>query len=160
PAVPAVTYPTYGYYPSPTYGYFGTYYPTTTTTALLPTTSYYNTYYNVPSTTGTATPAAPSTRPVYGALAESPDRTRALIDVRVPDPNAEVWFGDSRTAQRGTLRGFMSPGLDTAHSYAYIIRARWNENGREVTRAKTVPIRPGSQVMVDFTVPDDRGAAV
>ena len=27
-------------------------------------------------------------------------------------------------------------------------------------KAKTVPVRSGSQVMVDFTVPDDRGAAV
>jgi len=153
PAVPAVTYPAYSYY--------GTnYYPTTVNAAVVPAPNYYSpSYYNVPST-GTTTTQDASRRPVYGALGNSADRTNALVDVRVPDPNAEVWFGNSRTAQRGTLRGFMSPLLEPGHNYAYIIKARWMEDGREVTRAKTVPVRSGSQVMVDFTVPDDRGAAV
>ena len=33
---------------------------------------------------------------------------------------------------------------------AYEIRARWTENGRDVTQTQTVAVSPGAQVTVDF----------
>ncbi|TMQ31569.1 MAG: hypothetical protein E6K70_22495 [Planctomycetota bacterium] len=53
------------------------------------------------------------------------------IDVVIP-PRAEITFENERT-------------------YTYHIKAKWTENGREVTRSRTVPVHAGERVMVDLT---------
>jgi len=58
------------------------------------------------------------------------------IDVVIP-PRAEITFENERTTQTGSRRLFIS--------------AKWTENGREVTRSRTVPVHAWERVMVDLT---------
>lgn len=91
----------------------------------------------------------------YGAAPRTEANT-ALVTVRVPDPNAEVWIEGQRTQQRGASREFVSPPLNPDKNYTYEIRARWTENGRDVERTKSVPVRANGTATVDFTASDNR----
>jgi uncharacterized protein (TIGR03000 family) len=83
-----------------------------------------------------------------------PDTT-AHITVTVP-ANAEVWFDGSQTNATGTMRAYQSPPLAPGSRYAYDIRARWNENGMEMTQTQRVQVMAGSRVRVDFPAPAKR----
>jgi uncharacterized protein (TIGR03000 family) len=81
------------------------------------------------------------------------DATSTSFVVRVPDPNAEIWFENRRTQQRGTLRQYTSGNLDPNHEYTFHIRARWIDNGQQVEQSRDVNARAGQQINVDFSVP-------
>jgi uncharacterized protein (TIGR03000 family) len=139
------SYPSYswGGYSYPSYSYWGGY----------SSPSYYSgDYYSSPSTTYSyPAPSYGSPSYSYGAMAREERANTAQVDVRVPDPNAEIWIEGSKTQQRGTLRLFESPPLNPDKNYTYDIRARWTENGREVERTKTVPVRANERANVDFS---------
>jgi uncharacterized protein (TIGR03000 family) len=71
--------------------------------------------------------------------------------VRVSDANAEVWFQDYKTQQRGTVRQYESDNLDPNQTYTFKIRARWMQNGQQIDQTRQVQGRAGQNVMVDFT---------
>jgi uncharacterized protein (TIGR03000 family) len=75
--------------------------------------------------------------------------------VLLPAPDASLWIENVRTCQTGTSRVFISPPLGPGN-YTYTVRAAWTEEGRQVTREKTVKVRPGQEVVVDFTAPEAR----
>jgi uncharacterized protein (TIGR03000 family) len=79
----------------------------------------------------------------------------AYIVVGVPTADAEIWFQGQKTRRTGKVREFKSPPLAPGMSYTYAIRARWRENGQEVTQTRTVPVRAGQHVRVDFPVTKD-----
>jgi uncharacterized protein (TIGR03000 family) len=83
-----------------------------------------------------------------GYASAQPDN-RARLNVRVP-ADALVWFDATRTASTGTLRSFQSPELTPGEIYTYTIRARWTQNGREVTQSRQVDVRAGAQVILSF----------
>src|SRR5712664_2259307 len=56
-----------------------------------------------------------------------------LINISVP-ADAEIWFDRARTTQKGEFRQFVSPPLTPGRDYFYDIKARWTENGKEVTQ--------------------------
>jgi uncharacterized protein (TIGR03000 family) len=142
-------YSPYGYGYSPRYGYGSSwYYP-----------NYgYSSYYYEPDYYGT-NQGFSNFQPMYnqnfndyGAQGQGQfpqDANTAHIMVRVP-ANAEIWFEDHKTQQTGQVREFVSPPLSPNTDYSYHVRARWMENGREVTRDRNVPVRAGSMVNVDF----------
>jgi uncharacterized protein (TIGR03000 family) len=151
-------YPNYyssGYYPSRWYysspGYTTYYYPSNSYTTYAPA-DYY------PSSTPSYSYSAPgdtSSYYGYGAAAmprEGADTAR--LNVRLPDPDARVWIEDKETRQRGTLREFVSPPLNPDKRYTYEVRARWMENGKEMERTRTVPVRANDTATVDFTAPE------
>jgi len=76
------------------------------------------------------------------------DPNAATINVRVPTPDAQVWFDDSATSQRGMERTFNTPSLSQAGTYT--IRAMWTEGGRTVDRQRQIRVQPGQVVTVDF----------
>ena len=80
----------------------------------------------------------------------------ALVNVRLPDANAEVWVEGQQTRQRGTWREYISPPLNPDRDYVYDIRARWTENGKEVERTRTVPVQANGVATVDFTAPETK----
>jgi uncharacterized protein (TIGR03000 family) len=135
-------YPYYRWYGSYYYPYYG-YYP-----------SYYDNYpYDW------STPAYDSGYPNYsGSLTPSysdgdspplqPDNT-AHITISTP-PGATIWFDDHNTAATGSVREFHSPPLTPGNQYAYEVRARWYENGQEVTQTQRVPVTAGAHVRVTF----------
>jgi uncharacterized protein (TIGR03000 family) len=82
------------------------------------------------------------------------DAAAAPAALRVLLPaDAELWVGDSPTAQRGADRQFVTPPLEGGRNLVYEIRARWTEQGRAVERTRTVRVFPGDRVTVDFLTP-------
>jgi uncharacterized protein (TIGR03000 family) len=82
------------------------------------------------------------------ALGEGNDAVN--VRVMVPTREAKVWFENEATRQQGTDRLYTSPPLEKGRAYYYTIKASWMENGREVTREQTVPVRAGQQVVANF----------
>ena len=104
----------------------------------------------VPTTVQTAVPttvqavvptAAPVVVPAPGAS--------VVVTVDVP-PDADVWFNGAPTAQKGTVRRYISPALAPGMNYTYFVRARWLEDGVAVDQTRRVTVRAGDQLTVDF----------
>jgi uncharacterized protein (TIGR03067 family)/uncharacterized protein (TIGR03000 family) len=74
---------------------------------------------------------------------------RVHVEVLAP-PDAEIWFFDQPTQQRGPDRFYISPPIEPNHNYYYEVKARWMQNGTPVERSKKVDVQPGQQVRVDF----------
>jgi uncharacterized protein (TIGR03000 family) len=72
----------------------------------------------------------------------------ARIMVLLPNQDAEVWFDDSPTKQRGMERMFDTPAL--AKESAYTIKARWTENGKSIDRERRIQVGPGQVVTIDL----------
>jgi uncharacterized protein (TIGR03000 family) len=83
----------------------------------------------------------------YGDVTSSD--TRAQITVSVP-VDAEIWFEGSKTTSTGSVREFHSPPLTPGGRYTYEVRARWNENGHEVTQTQKVQVTAGTHVNMHF----------
>jgi len=168
----------YGYY-SPNYGYYGNSYPSYGNRGgYYPNSGYWNSgysnsfygspglsysypgdmsYYSSPDTQYGSASYSGSTGYPYGSLSGETSN-RAFLSLRLPVPDAEVWFEGDKTQQMGFMRSYVSPPLDNDKRYSYEIKARWNENGREVTRTKKVSVRPNAAAMVDFTTADSGDA--
>jgi len=161
------SYPSYGYYGStyPSYGYTGSYYPSSSSWNSGYSGSFYASpgmsysypsnmsYYGTADTQYGSGNYSGSTGYPYGSLSGETSN-RAFLSLRLPVPDAEVWIEGDKTQQMGFMRTYVSPPLDTDKRYSYEIKARWNENGREVTRTKKVPVRPNAAATADFTVAD------
>lgn len=90
----------------------------------------------------------------YRTFYSGPGRTgtEALVRVNVPNAEANVWFDDTQTQQKGSNRLYISPPLETGKTYTYNIRASWmGPDGQEVTRERQVEVRPGQAANVTFT---------
>ena len=73
----------------------------------------------------------------------------AVLDIKMPC-FGELWVDGFSTEQLGTDRLFRSPPLAPGSEYVYEVKARWTQNGKPVTRTKTVRVRPGQRALVDF----------
>jgi uncharacterized protein (TIGR03000 family) len=76
------------------------------------------------------------------------------LEVRVP-ADAEIFVEGEKTAQKGTLRRFVSPPITPGTRYTYEIKAKWMEGGREVDRTRKVDVRAGDRLRVDLTKPSE-----
>jgi uncharacterized protein (TIGR03000 family) len=83
------------------------------------------------------------------ALAQ-PNNT-AHVTVTVP-ADAEIWFQGAKMTSTGSVRQYQSPPLTPGIRYAYEVRARWNENRREVTQTQRIEVTAGTRVNVQFPV--------
>jgi uncharacterized protein (TIGR03000 family) len=92
-------------------------------------------------------------RPAISTSAYTPQADAAVIDVRVPDANAEVKFGDFATQMGGIERRFVSPPLEPGYKYSYEVTARWQDVNGTHEEVRTVSISPGEVASVDFTAP-------
>jgi uncharacterized protein (TIGR03000 family) len=136
----------------------------TTSNYFVPPQSYYLHPYNAEPNVAPRypPPAVTSTSPIgVGSPLDVPLVPRALreppaptpepaeIEVRVP-AGAEIWFSGEKTKQTGTVRLFRTPPLEPGTRYAYNVKARWTENGKEVERTLHVPITAGGRQSVTF----------
>jgi uncharacterized protein (TIGR03000 family) len=102
--------------------------------------------------------AAGNTRSYYppagarSSRAPRPPDSTAMLTLRVPE-NAEVWFDETKTTSTGAVREYQTPALQPGHHYAYDVRARWLENGREVKQTQKVSVAAGDRRTVTFPVP-------
>jgi uncharacterized protein (TIGR03000 family) len=137
-----------GFYP----GYYDALYPGIGI-GLIPYTSSYrywgggaysdgNTNYYSPLMMGQ--PAYDQAQPV------APLDRRALVTIRVPTTDAQVWIEDQKTSETGTTREYRSPKLEKGHHYTYEIRAQWKQDGQVYKQSRKFPVNPGDHILVDF----------
>jgi uncharacterized protein (TIGR03000 family) len=77
----------------------------------------------------------------------------SLIIVNVPDDHASVWVQGQLMQTTGKQRVFAAPPLEPGLNYSYTIRVRSGDEKQPVEETRTVPIRRGEQVTVDFSLP-------
>ena len=108
-------------------------------------------YYTVPnpSLSGTATEYQYGYFGPSSAGQPSTINREVLINVSVP-ATAEIWIEGKKTTQGGLFRQFISPPLTPGRDYSYDIKARWRDNGKEVTRTRHVNVHAGGVVDVSF----------
>jgi uncharacterized protein (TIGR03000 family) len=162
----------FGNYPSNSYG-LGQYYPSYGS-GNLPGSYYsyspgtYNTVptYSVPSYSASGGNYITGSIPVLGsggaaitmqpAMSSSstsgytPQGNEALMAVRVPDANAEVFIDGRTTQQRGTEREFVTPPLESKGTYA--VRVRWRDDSGMHDVMRNITVTPGSTARTDFAV--------
>lgn len=142
----------YGYYDSPYYApyYRGNYYDDygyygyRSGRRFMP---YASDYYYGPSYAGMPRRAYQASYPPE--MTPAPDLP-VHVQVRVPAPNAEVWFGTTKTAQTGTMRMFVSPPVAPNRTYTYEIRARWMKDGQPIEQTRSLEVQAGQRVTVEF----------
>jgi uncharacterized protein (TIGR03000 family) len=171
-----------GYY-SPWYGSYNSYYPYSSNyTYTYPYSSYYTypssyTYsypyyynsgytlspmvqtYSTPTTSSNAyvsgtNRAGTATQSFYPPNAQG--NQPAFIEVQVP-ADAQIWFDGESTSQGGTARSFRSPPLEQGQNYSYEVKARWNDNGKDIERTRKVRVRAGERVNVNFMANEEEG---
>jgi len=96
----------------------------------------------------TAPPTTPAATPSLNA-GPGTVSDKAEFRVKVPVPNAKVFFNDTLVEQQGTDRTLMTPALQPG-SYNYRVRATWTENGIEKTQERTVSVQPGQAINLNF----------
>jgi len=74
----------------------------------------------------------------------------ATMTVIVPTADAQVWFEDAPTNQRGTARTFASPPLEAGYNYTYTIKTHWVDNGQPIDRTREVNIQAGQAITVNM----------
>ncbi|HEX5270469.1 MAG TPA: TIGR03000 domain-containing protein [Gemmataceae bacterium] len=79
--------------------------------------------------------------------------TTAIIEVKLPDSSADVWFESFRTARDGPTRIFRSPALVVGRSYTYHVVALWGEGNTATKQERRIPVRAGDRLTIDFTAP-------
>jgi uncharacterized protein (TIGR03000 family) len=77
----------------------------------------------------------------------------ALVIVKLP-AEAELLFDETRTAQDGSYRRFVTPPLETGRQQVYTLRVRWHIKDADLTRVEKVQVEPGKSVTVNFLTVD------
>jgi uncharacterized protein (TIGR03000 family) len=85
---------------------------------------------------------------MYGAGAPE-NANAAFVTVRVP-PDANIWFENYQSHQKGLVRNFISPPLNPGQQYVYDIKAEWMQNGKKVDQVRHVTVWAGGQTNVEF----------
>jgi uncharacterized protein (TIGR03000 family) len=75
--------------------------------------------------------------------------SNCLIVVEVP-PGAQVWLEGQPTTQTGPVRTFVSPPLAPDQTFVYEVRVSWNGKGGVTEQTKSVPVRSGQEVRLQF----------
>lgn len=89
-----------------------------------------------------------------GFAAGTPTTAQAVIDVRVPTAEAEVYFEGNETRQKGARRVFQSPPVEPGTTYFYKVRAKWKQaDGTVADQERSVAVRANETAVVDFNLP-------
>jgi uncharacterized protein (TIGR03000 family) len=74
---------------------------------------------------------------------------QVALDIRVPS-SAEVFVGGEKLTSTGPTRRFTSSGLTAGQTYEYKVKATWTENGKQMSKERTVQAQPGQRTTVDM----------
>jgi uncharacterized protein (TIGR03000 family) len=86
-----------------------------------------------------------------GTTVATVSSSQVALDIRVPTSSAEVFVNGEKISATGTMRTFTSDNLTAGQSYEYKVKGKWTENGKEMSRERTVKVNPGQRTMVDLT---------
>jgi uncharacterized protein (TIGR03000 family) len=107
--------------------------------------------YESSSTNPPAGSSGVSALPSEATRGAAPAQAVAAAHFTVTVPRGgTLWFDGSKTTSIGPVREFQSPPLRPGSRYTYDIRARWNENGHEVTQSQRVEVTAGAHINVTF----------
>ena len=81
----------------------------------------------------------------------TPPRDAGVVQVKVPEADAQVLFDGERTYTQGIKRYFVTPSLTEGKNNTYTVGARWKKDGETVTKERQVKVSPGQTSVVDFT---------
>ena len=87
--------------------------------------------------------------PVDSAPAASLDRDAGGLTVSVP-ADAKVFVNDKPTTSTGTVREYISRGLEPGLQYSYQVRVEAMRDGQLVTDTKTVSLQAGRMHRINF----------
>jgi uncharacterized protein (TIGR03000 family) len=148
----------YGYYPSYYGGYYYPSYGYYSSDGYLPSYSYYppddlgyGSGADLGYSYGELAPSYSSgyqAPELYSTASPGTADTSAYVTVKLP-PNANLSFDGVTTTATGSVREFVSPPLKPGQ-YTYAVRARWSENGHDITQTHRVVVSPGAHIKVDF----------
>jgi len=92
--------------------------------------------------------------PVAHESSPATDLSRTVaLKFLMPTPDADLWVEGKKVDSIGRVRRFTSPPLEPGVKFAYTARARWVQDGREMTQVKEIPVSAGDKNSVDFTAP-------
>lgn len=97
---------------------------------------------------------SPPAPPEYPLPTAPPSSAVAYLTVETP-PGADVWLEGVKSRQPGPTRRYVSPPLTPGARYAYAIRARWTEDGREMEQTQEVTFQAGDRLTVRFPIGPD-----
>ncbi len=116
-----------------------------------------NSYYYPATPVPAANPVAPAAVPVPTTpppvMQPADTGTAASVKVVLPTADAELWFNGQYIDETGADRNFATPPLDPEMDYRYQVIARWTQNGKQVVDRRSVYVRAGGAVVIDFTRP-------
>ncbi|MCU0704900.1 MAG: TIGR03000 domain-containing protein [Fimbriiglobus sp.] len=75
----------------------------------------------------------------------------ARVEVRLPQADAELWVNKTKTGATGVERMFESPELGEGQEYRYELVAKWTRSGEPMSETRSVVVKAGGSVAVDFT---------
>jgi uncharacterized protein (TIGR03000 family) len=73
---------------------------------------------------------------------------RVMLNIQAP-PGAGLWISDVFMGQGDGNRQFISPPLENGRKYVYDVKARWMQDGREMTATRTLEFQ-GGQTNLSF----------
>ena len=76
---------------------------------------------------------------------------QVALDIRVPSSSAEVTVNGEKMTATGTSRRYTSSGLTAGQTYEYKVKATWTENGKPMSKERTVQAPSGQRTTVDLT---------
>jgi uncharacterized protein (TIGR03000 family) len=83
-----------------------------------------------------------------------PDGNSSMLTVAVP-AEAKIFVNDKATSTPGEVRQFVSRNLTPGYRYTYRVRAEWEQDGKLVSRVKTVDLRAGNATRLDFATEEN-----
>jgi uncharacterized protein (TIGR03000 family) len=85
-----------------------------------------------------------------GASDQAVASNQVALNIRVPS-SAEVTVNGEKLTTTGTTRAFTSSALTSGQTYEYKVKATWTEDGKQMSKEKTVSAMPGQRTTVDLT---------
>jgi uncharacterized protein (TIGR03000 family) len=85
-----------------------------------------------------------------GASDQAVASNQVALNIRVPS-SADVTVNGEKLTTTGTTRTFTSSALTGGQTYEYKVKATWTEDGKQMSKEKTVSAMPGQRTTVDLT---------
>jgi uncharacterized protein (TIGR03000 family) len=105
-------------------------------------------YYGSSYYSGYSYPSQYTSMYFSGDMEQAQAENRVILNIQAP-AGANLWIGDVFVGQGDSNRQFISPPLEYGRPYIYDVKARWMQDGREVTSTRSFWFQ-GGQTNLSF----------